>query len=254
MNEAASKKKTNKSDTESNTNSTNYIQYTAGFARFLADCCIEYVALSSKHQNNNSDKRQAKQEQKQRNNNKSASSSASSYYCSSRETEFDQQSSLFADFSTTNKTDNDKPAKTEKSQISSSKDEKEKAKSNNKQEKNQQVDNGSTTTSTAVKSAAAIGALTFSIYSTYQASVGYGDITLQNQVELLLEHVESNLSSTKIWSEEHTKMDDPVPDLILDDMKRLRQLVDCLYRLDSRRGKKIETAGWYVNNINPKLQ
>ena len=254
MNEAVSKQKNNKSDTKSNTNSTNYIQYAAGFARFLADCCIEYVALSSKHQNNNSDKRQMKQEGKQRNNNKSLSSSSPSYYWASRETEFDQQSSFFADFSTTNKKDNENPTKTEKDQLSSLKDKEEKSKSNDKKEKVQQVDNESTTTSTAVKSAAAIGALTFSIYSTYQASVGYGDITLQNQVELLLEHVESNLSSTKIWSEERTKMDDPVPELILDDMKRLRQLVDCLYRLDSRREKKIETAGWYVNNNNLKLQ
>ncbi|KAI7853983.1 hypothetical protein BDC45DRAFT_509538 [Circinella umbellata] len=243
MNESVSKQKNDKNDTKSTMNNTNYIQYAAGFARFLADCCIEYVALSAKHQNRNSDKKQEKQKEKQRNNNQSSSS----YYWTPRQTEFNQESSSFTNFSTPNKTDNEKPKKTEKDQTSSMKNGKEK--DSDIKEVNQQVNNNSTTTSTAVKSAAAIGALTFSIYSTYQASVGYGDITLQNQVELLLEHVESNLRSTKIWSEERKKMDDPVPELILDDMKRLRQLVDCLYRLDSRREKKIETAGWGIGIV-----
>ncbi|KAI8139371.1 hypothetical protein BJV82DRAFT_626987 [Fennellomyces sp. T-0311] len=120
---------------------------------------------------------------------------------------------------------------------------KEDEKANDEQKKEQKG------VSTAAKSAAAIGALTFSLYSTYQASVTWGDVTLQNQVELLLEHVEAQLSSARIWTEERTKMDDHVPELIVEDLKRLGKLVDCLYRLDSRREKKIETAGWGVGIV-----
>lgn len=80
------------------------------------------------------------------------------------------------------------------------------------------------------KSAAAVGALTLSLYSTYKASAVYGDVTFHDQLELLLEHVHTILKSSKIWIEEHEKMGDPVPDCMRQDIKRLTQLVDHIQR------------------------
>ena len=179
--------------------STNYIQYAEGFARFLADCCVEYAVASSR-----------------------------------KGKEYPVHPPP--------------PPPLAKPQPHSTQQQEHETKTQQQQQETKDEDNKaikkSSTATTAAKSAAAVGALTFSLYSTYQASTTWGDVTLQNQVELLLEHVEANLLSARIWTEERQKLNDPIPELVLTDLKRLRQLVDCLYRLDSRREKKIETAGW----------
>ncbi|KAI9273120.1 hypothetical protein BDA99DRAFT_500112 [Phascolomyces articulosus] len=246
----------NRSNTNENnnkSNNSNYINYAAGFAKFLAECCVEYAALSAKHPSNKTPSPNKNNNTHQEKPKQQATCTSSSYSWSQRQQRTKEEPSHtsstfpFTSFRTTtaNDTNNNNTNKKEEDE----QDEKKVNESTN--EEKDQVDKTTSDTSanTAMKSAAAIGALTFSLYSTYQASVGYGDITLQNQLELLLEHVEANLRSTQIWLEERVKMDDPVPELIVSDMKRLRQLVDCLYRLDSRREKKIETAGWSVGLV-----
>ncbi|KAI9321790.1 hypothetical protein BX666DRAFT_1905609 [Dichotomocladium elegans] len=99
------------------------------------------------------------------------------------------------------------------------------------------------------QSAVAVGAFSFSAYSTYQASVAWGDVTFQNQLELLLDHVEEILRSTTVWIEEHDKLGDPIPDLVRQDVIRLKRLVDHLIRLDSRSKRRQETAGWGLSAL-----
>ncbi|KAI9494390.1 hypothetical protein BDB00DRAFT_314186 [Zychaea mexicana] len=219
---------------KNDTSSVNYLRYAEGFARFLADCCIEYAVLSSKHQKDAQNRSDSREEGPFRPQKRAFQSyfSSSSSSSSQQQNQRENRTRSTTDTTTHNDTNNN------------NNDDDQQVKSKQKDNKERSKGGNDATVSTAAKSAAAIGALTFSIYSTYQASVGYGDITLQNQVELLLEHVEANLRSTRIWTEERVKLDDSVPELITHDMNRLRQLVDCLYRLDSRREKKIETAGW----------
>lgn len=94
------------------------------------------------------------------------------------------------------------------------------------------------------KSAVAASALGFSLYSTYQASAALGHVNFQNQLERLLDHVSAALKSTSIWIKEREKMQDPVHDMIRQDVIRIRQLVHHVERLDSRSLRKKEAAGW----------
>ncbi|KAI8365209.1 uncharacterized protein BYT42DRAFT_589162 [Radiomyces spectabilis] len=102
---------------------------------------------------------------------------------------------------------------------------------------------------TLYKSAAAVGALTLSLYSTYQANVAYGDITFHNQLEVLLTHVHSILKSTQIWIKQHEKLGDSVPEQLTNDMITIQELVQCLERLDPRSEKKSEATGWGIGAL-----
>ncbi|ORY96691.1 hypothetical protein BCR43DRAFT_474544 [Syncephalastrum racemosum] len=102
---------------------------------------------------------------------------------------------------------------------------------------------------TYYRSAAAVGALTLSVYSTYQASASWGDITFHNQLELLLDHVRANIRSVRVWIEEHDAMHDKVPLLVREDLLRIEQLIDLLERLDPRQQKRMEVTGWGVGAL-----
>ncbi|CDH48390.1 hypothetical protein RO3G_16663 [Lichtheimia corymbifera JMRC:FSU:9682] len=109
-------------------------------------------------------------------------------------------------------------------------------------EENEKDDDSKSNTMT--KSAVAAGALGFSLYSTYQASTAWGHVNFQNQLERLLDHVSAALKSTSIWIKEREKMEDPVHDMIRQDVIRIRQLVHHVERLDSRSLRKKEATGW----------
>jgi hypothetical protein len=100
------------------------------------------------------------------------------------------------------------------------------------------------TATTLAKSAAAAGALSLSLYSTYQASVKFNEVSFHNQLEILITQVQSIIQSTEVWIEEHDKMDDKIPTQVRTDLVQLKQLVDFLVRLDARANKKKEAAGW----------
>ncbi|KAI8647243.1 hypothetical protein BD408DRAFT_398939 [Parasitella parasitica] len=109
-----------------------------------------------------------------------------------------------------------------------------------------QVVGPSTTAETLAKSAAAAGVLSLSLYSTYQASVKFSEVSFHNQLEMLISQVQSILQSTEIWIEEHDKMQDAIPKQIRSDVVQLKQLLDLLVRLDPRSSKKLEATGWSV--------
>ncbi|KAI9470973.1 MAG: hypothetical protein EXX96DRAFT_586385 [Benjaminiella poitrasii] len=102
----------------------------------------------------------------------------------------------------------------------------------------------STTRTTLVKSAAAASVLSLSLYSTYQASVRFNEISFHQQLEVLITQVQSIIQSTEVWIEEHDKMNDKFPNQVKTDVIQLKQLVDYLIRLDPRSHKKLEAAGW----------
>lgn len=98
--------------------------------------------------------------------------------------------------------------------------------------------------STLVKSAVAASVLSLSLYSTYQASVAFSDISFHNQLELLVTQVQSIIQSTEVWIEEHEKMNDKVPSRVRSDVTVIKQLIEDIVRLDPRANKKVEAAGW----------
>lgn len=98
--------------------------------------------------------------------------------------------------------------------------------------------------STLVKSAVAASVLSLSLYSTYQASVAFSDISFHNQLALLVTQVQSIIQSTEVWIEEHEKMDDKVPNRVRSDLTYIKQLIEDIVRLDPRANKKVEAAGW----------
>lgn len=81
-----------------------------------------------------------------------------------------------------------------------------------------------------VKSAVAASVLSLSLYSTYQASVTFSDISFHNQLELLITQVQSIIQSTEVWIEEHEKMNDKVPSQVRSDLIYIKQLVEDLVR------------------------
>ncbi|KAK4515049.1 uncharacterized protein ATC70_002659 [Mucor velutinosus] len=109
-----------------------------------------------------------------------------------------------------------------------------------------QVLGPSVTAETLTKSAAAAGILSLSLYSTYQASVKFSEVSFHNQLEILIAQVQSILQSTDVWIEEHDKMQDKIPNRVRTDMIQLKQLLDLLERLDPRSHKKLEATGWGV--------
>ncbi|EPB82052.1 hypothetical protein HMPREF1544_11217 [Mucor circinelloides 1006PhL] len=119
------------------------------------------------------------------------------------------------------------------------------AKSDEKKEE-KQVLGPSTTAQTLAKSAAAAGVLSLSLYSTYQASARFSEVSFHNQLEMLITQVQSILQSTEVWIEEHDKMHDKIPNRIRSDVIQLKQLLDLLVRLDPRSNKKLEATGWGV--------
>lgn len=137
---------------------------------------------------------------------------------------------------------------------SSSDEEEEKRKQNlkskaKKKQKEKEVVKKSDNNNTLLKSAAAAGALSLSLYSTYQASVQFSEISFHNQLELLIAQVKSILQSTEVWIQEHDKMDDKIPEQVRSDVTQLNQLLDLLVRLDPRSNKKVEAAGWGVGAL-----
>ncbi|OBZ87905.1 hypothetical protein A0J61_04044 [Choanephora cucurbitarum] len=105
------------------------------------------------------------------------------------------------------------------------------------------------TTSTIAKSAVAASVLSLSLYSTYQASVKFSEVSFHNQLEILINQVEAILQSTQIWIEEHDKLGDKIPTQIRSDVVQLREIVDYIVRLDPRSNKKMEAAGWSCGAI-----
>ncbi|KAJ2962460.1 hypothetical protein NQZ79_g2380 [Umbelopsis isabellina] len=97
------------------------------------------------------------------------------------------------------------------------------------------------------KSLTSIAALTLSLYSAHRASLSWGEITFQSQLELLTTHVKAALESTTAWIKDRKDMNDPVPDILLRDVARLQELLTLIERLDSRREKRMETAGWSIS-------
>ncbi|KAI8368776.1 hypothetical protein BD560DRAFT_398684 [Blakeslea trispora] len=100
------------------------------------------------------------------------------------------------------------------------------------------------TTGTIAKSAVAASILSLSLYSTYQASVKFSEVSFHNQLEILITQVESILQSTQIWIQEHDKLGDKIPTQIRSDVVQLKEIVDYIVRLDPRSNKKMEAAGW----------
>jgi hypothetical protein len=97
------------------------------------------------------------------------------------------------------------------------------------------------------KSVASLAALTISLYSAHRASISWGDITFHGQLELLTTHVNAALESTSAWMKDRQDMNDEVPDIIVRDVNRLRELISLIERLDSRTEKRLETAGWGIS-------
>lgn len=97
------------------------------------------------------------------------------------------------------------------------------------------------------KSMASLAALTISLYSAHRASISWGDITFHSQLELLTTHVNAALESTSAWIKDRQDMNDEVPDIIVRDVNRLRELISLIERLDSRTEKRLETAGWGIS-------
>jgi hypothetical protein len=97
------------------------------------------------------------------------------------------------------------------------------------------------------KSVASLAALTISLYSAHRASISWGDITFHSQLELLTTHVNAALESTSAWIKDRQDMNDQVPDIIVRDVNRLRELISLIERLDSRTEKRLETAGWGIS-------
>lgn len=125
------------------------------------------------------------------------------------------------------------------------KKQKQAAKSNDNKE-DKQVLGPSITAETLAKSAAAASILSLSLYSTYQASVKFSEVSFHNQLEMLIAQVQSILQSTEVWIEEHDKMQDKIPNRVRTDVIQLKQLLDLLVRLDPRSNKKLEATGWGV--------
>ncbi|KAI7861748.1 hypothetical protein BDF14DRAFT_1864531 [Spinellus fusiger] len=100
-----------------------------------------------------------------------------------------------------------------------------------------------------ITSAAAAGALTLSVYSTYKASSALGDISFHDQLEVLLTHVQSILNSTNAWRKEREKLGHSVPDQIKKEAHQIQQLVDSIARLDPRLEKRTEAAGWGMGAV-----
>ncbi|KAF1802293.1 hypothetical protein V8B55DRAFT_1478759 [Mucor lusitanicus] len=117
-------------------------------------------------------------------------------------------------------------------------------KDDSKEEK--QVLGPSVTAETLAKSAAAASVLSLSLYSTYQASVKFSEVSFHNQLEMLMAQVQSILQSTEVWIEEHDKMQDKIPNRVRTDVIQLKQLLDLLVRLDPRSNKRLEATGWGV--------
>lgn len=120
------------------------------------------------------------------------------------------------------------------------KDEKKKEKVDSKDQQVSRIADNST----ILKSAVAASVLSLSLYSTYQASVVFSDISFHNQLELLVTQVQSIIQSTEVWIEEHDKMDDKIPSQIRSDVVYLKEIIENLVRLDPRANKKVEAAGW----------
>ncbi|KAI8988104.1 hypothetical protein BDF20DRAFT_813462, partial [Mycotypha africana] len=112
------------------------------------------------------------------------------------------------------------------------------------QQQQQQQVATSSTTSTIAKSAAAASVLSLSLYSTYQASLKFSEVSFHNQLEILINQIQSIVQSTEIWIEEHEKLGDPVSDRIRNDVVQIKQIIEYLTRLDPRANKKMEAAGW----------
>lgn len=135
---------------------------------------------------------------------------------------------------------------------SSSEDEEERDRMKQKKKEKEQLQKNeesqvlapSSTATTLAKSAAAAGVLSLSLYSTYQASVKFNEVSFHNQLEILISQVQSIIQSTEVWIEEHDRMDDKIPNQVRTDLVQLKQLVDFFVRLDPRANKKIEAAGW----------
>lgn len=129
---------------------------------------------------------------------------------------------------------------------------KQKMKEKQKQEKNRKTTNVTKeesqvlapSSNTLAKSAAAASVLSLSLYSTYQATVTFNEVSFHNQLEILISQVQSIVQSTEVWIEEHDKMDDEIPNQVRNDLVQLKQLIDLLVRLDPRANKKIEAVGW----------
>lgn len=97
------------------------------------------------------------------------------------------------------------------------------------------------------KSVATLAALTLSLYSAHRASLSWGEITFHSQLELLTTHVNAALESTSAWIKDRQDMNDAVPDILVRDVTRLKELLSLIERLDSRAEKRLETAGWGIS-------
>ncbi|KAL1933902.1 hypothetical protein VTP01DRAFT_7992 [Rhizomucor pusillus] len=211
------KKKASSSSRSRSNHYSEYLRYAEGFGRFLADCCIDYLATRNA--------RAAAQGER---------------YDSIPRTRTNKRRRFYAHHTHVSTEDDSEDEEEQEKQ-------QKERKSNNSREKKEK--GNSEANIVYAKSAAAVGALTLSLYSTYKASAVYGDVTFHDQLELLLEHVQTVLKSSEIWIEEHEKMGDPVPSNMRLDINRLNQLVDHIQRLDPRYEKKLEVTGWSLGAI-----
>ncbi|KAL0078639.1 hypothetical protein J3Q64DRAFT_1765490 [Phycomyces blakesleeanus] len=134
--------------------------------------------------------------------------------------------------------------KAEKEKKDEGKDEKKEPKDVQKTDEQQGNVNGM-----LLKSAAVVGALSMSVYSTYHASSLLGDVKFHDQLELLLTHVEGIVQSTSVWISEREKLGDFVPEQVKKDLSQLKQLIEYLGRLDPRSEKRTEAAGWGIGAV-----
>lgn len=107
---------------------------------------------------------------------------------------------------------------------------KEKKKKKKEEKEDQQVSRSAATNNAVMTSAVAASVLSLSLYSTYQASVKFSDVSFHNQLELIIAQARSIIQSTEVWIEEHEKMDDKVPSQLRTDVAYLKELIETLVK------------------------
>ncbi|OZJ02062.1 hypothetical protein BZG36_04966 [Bifiguratus adelaidae] len=94
-----------------------------------------------------------------------------------------------------------------------------------------------------------LATLTLSLYSAYKTTNVWGEVTFHDQLELLINHVQTIIASIESWITERETLGDIVPDLVRRDVQRIKEIADLVQRLDPRSEKKMEATGWAVASV-----
>ncbi|KAI9345403.1 hypothetical protein BD770DRAFT_475648 [Pilaira anomala] len=209
---------------------------TRAVSDFIIQCGTEYMKTTSERKREEERLKRFKREEKER---------------KRRE----NQSSWFfkREISSSSEDEEEVEQKLQKEKEKKEKKEKERSSSETMTTKSNQEEvsgpSSATTNNAIMTSAVAASMLSLSLYSTYQASVNFSDISFHNQLELIISQVESIIQSTEVWIEEHEKMGDKVPNQVRTDLMYIKELVANLINLDPRANKRVEAAGWGVGAV-----